>query len=141
MSLSFAQTYGPFDYFGEIGDLVQAMGNDEAYSRARNLLIGPNLAGDWPAEDIWNTGFVDTYSDNLAFLAVEQSVINLLSVTPNCTNKHTIILSAILPTIASRNLVLEHSMTPRKRSRHSSITTRASRSYSRTSTLRLMLRP
>ena len=39
----------------------------------RQLLIGPNIAtGDWFPEQVWDTGFVDTFSTNLAFLAVEQ---------------------------------------------------------------------
>lgn len=39
----------------------------------RRLLIGPNIAtGDWTPEMVWNTGFVDSYNENLAFLSVEQ---------------------------------------------------------------------
>ena len=38
----------------------------------KNLLIGPNIAtGAWTPEMVWNTGFVDEFSTNLAFLAVE----------------------------------------------------------------------
>ncbi|KAK0453921.1 glycoside hydrolase family 79 protein [Armillaria borealis] len=63
--------YGPSDYGNEFGALVQAMGND-ANAVNKNLLIGPNIAtGDWVPEDVWQTGFVDTYSENLAYLAVE----------------------------------------------------------------------
>lgn len=50
------------------------MSND-ANAVNKNLLIGPNIAtGDWVPEDVWQTGFVDTYSENLAYLAVEQYV-------------------------------------------------------------------
>ncbi|KAG5638703.1 hypothetical protein H0H81_010928 [Sphagnurus paluster] len=64
-------TYGPYDYVGEFGDLVTQMSND-ANAKNRNLLIGPNIAyADWTTEDIWNTGFVDQFSANLAYLAVE----------------------------------------------------------------------
>ncbi|KAG7447455.1 glycoside hydrolase family 79 protein [Guyanagaster necrorhizus] len=63
--------YGPSDYGNEFGALVQAMGND-ANAVNKRLLIGPSIAtGDWFPEDVWNTDFVDTYSENLAFLAVE----------------------------------------------------------------------
>ncbi|KAG6848315.1 hypothetical protein H0H93_001260 [Arthromyces matolae] len=66
-----AQSYGPYDYLGEMQNLVNAMNND-ANVLNRNLLIGPNIAtGDWHPEDVWNTGFVDALSDNLAYLAVE----------------------------------------------------------------------
>ena len=57
---------------GEFGDLVLAMEGDEHVVNQR-LLIGPNIAtGDWTPEMVWNTGFVDTFSTNLAYLAVEQ---------------------------------------------------------------------
>ncbi|KAF9484215.1 glycoside hydrolase family 79 protein [Pholiota conissans] len=64
-------TYSPYDYFGEFGDLVQAIKNDGNIPN-QNLLIGPNVnSGDWTPEMVWNTGFVDSYSTNLAYLAVE----------------------------------------------------------------------
>ncbi|GLB44465.1 putative glycosyl hydrolase family 79 C-terminal beta domain [Lyophyllum shimeji] len=64
-------TYGPYDYVGEFGNLVNAMSND-ANAKNRNLLIGPNIAyADWTTEMVWNTGFVDQFSNNLAYLAVE----------------------------------------------------------------------
>ncbi|KAF8154310.1 glycoside hydrolase family 79 protein [Crassisporium funariophilum] len=64
-------TYGPFDYFGEFGQLVGAMAGD-AHVVNRGLLVGPNVAtGAWTPEMVWDTGFVDAYSQNLAFLAVE----------------------------------------------------------------------
>ena len=36
------------------------------------MLIGPNLATNWTPEQVWNTGFVDSYANNLAYLAVER---------------------------------------------------------------------
>ncbi len=49
--------------------------SSDANAVNKNLLIGPNIAtGDWVPEDVWQTGFVDTYSENLAYLAVEQCV-------------------------------------------------------------------
>ena len=51
---------------------MSAMDGDEHVVN-RGLLIGPNIAtGDWFPEQMWDTGFVDSFSNNLAFLAVEQ---------------------------------------------------------------------
>ncbi|KAG5638702.1 hypothetical protein H0H81_010927 [Sphagnurus paluster] len=64
-------SYGPYDYFGEFGSLITAMEADPLIPN-RNLLIGPNIAtGDWVPEDVWNTGFIQSYSPNIAYLAVE----------------------------------------------------------------------
>lgn len=64
-------SYGPFDYVGEIYNLLSALAGPE-HDINRQLLIGPNIAtGDWTPEDVWNTGFVDTFSQNLKYLAVE----------------------------------------------------------------------
>jgi len=55
--------------------------SDDDYMVSRNLLIGPNVnTGPWTPEVVWNTGFVDAYSDHLAFLAVEQYVVLLYHV-------------------------------------------------------------
>ncbi|KAG6915354.1 hypothetical protein DXG01_012005 [Tephrocybe rancida] len=63
-------TYGPFDYFGDFGVYVQAM--QAANLPGQNLLVGPNIAeADWTAEQVWDTGFIQTYSQNLAYLSVE----------------------------------------------------------------------
>ena len=68
-------TYGPFDYFGEFGVMVQAIDND-ANIPVKNNLIGPSVAtGAWTPEMVWNTGFISSYSSSLAALAVEQQVL------------------------------------------------------------------
>ncbi|KAJ7697058.1 hypothetical protein B0H17DRAFT_1168033 [Mycena rosella] len=70
-------TYGPFDYFGEFSDLLTQMragadGVDPA-AAAKPLMLGPSIAdAGWTPEDVWNTNFVDVYSENLAFLSVEK---------------------------------------------------------------------
>ena len=70
----FIQPYGPYDYVSEFGQLVQAMSSDGQVVN-QNLLIGPNVnSGPWTPEMVWDTGFVDAYSNNLAYLAVEQCV-------------------------------------------------------------------
>ncbi|KAJ6590373.1 glycoside hydrolase family 79 protein [Mycena sp. CBHHK59/15] len=67
-------TYGPYDYGGEFSDfLAQLAATPAGAGRAKNILIGPNIANfAWTPEQVWDTGFVDTYNDNLAFLAVEK---------------------------------------------------------------------
>lgn len=35
------------------------------------MLIGPNLAGQWTPEEVWDTGLVKTYDTSLSALAVE----------------------------------------------------------------------
>lgn len=41
----------------------------------QDLLVAPNInPSGWTPEMVWDTGFVDSYSQNLAYLAVEQYV-------------------------------------------------------------------
>ncbi|KAF8888693.1 hypothetical protein CPB85DRAFT_1334395 [Mucidula mucida] len=64
--------YTPQSYVDEFGALVAAMTSD-THDTNRNILIGPSLANaDWQPNEVWDTGFVDTYSENLAFLSVER---------------------------------------------------------------------
>lgn len=46
------------------------------------MLIGPNLAGTWTPEDVWNTGFAETYKSSLSALAVERYP------TDNCFSRY-----------------------------------------------------
>ncbi|KAH9927381.1 glycoside hydrolase family 79 protein, partial [Amylocystis lapponica] len=64
-------SYGPGDYFNEFGQIASAMQADSNIATSNNL-IGPNIAtGDWTPEDVWNTGFVSAYTNNLNMLTVE----------------------------------------------------------------------
>ncbi|KXN92551.1 hypothetical protein AN958_05406 [Leucoagaricus sp. SymC.cos] len=63
--------YNEFSYGDEFGELVNAMNND-ANAANRNILIGPNIAMVWTPEQVWNSGFVDRFSQNLVSLAVER---------------------------------------------------------------------
>ncbi|KAJ7123527.1 hypothetical protein C8R44DRAFT_783972 [Mycena epipterygia] len=69
-------SYGPFNYFGEFADLLAQMSANatvDPQGRAKGLLLGPSIAdAGWTPEDVWNTGYVDAYKDNLAFLSVEK---------------------------------------------------------------------
>ncbi|KAJ7166857.1 hypothetical protein C8R46DRAFT_1271897 [Mycena filopes] len=68
-------TYSPFDYGGEFGDLLSQLDSTGAdpSGRTKSMLIGHNIAAfGWTPEQVWDSGFVDKYSDNLAYLAVEK---------------------------------------------------------------------
>ncbi|KAF8883631.1 hypothetical protein CPB84DRAFT_1850908 [Gymnopilus junonius] len=67
------QGYAPQDYFNDFGLMVTAMSQDTLISqRTRDLLLGPSIQVLWTPEQVWNTGFVSAYSQELAFLAVER---------------------------------------------------------------------
>ncbi|KAJ7669142.1 hypothetical protein B0H17DRAFT_1018163 [Mycena rosella] len=67
--------YKPYDYMKEISSLltqIDAAGDDPT-GRAKTILVGPNSANfNWTLQEIWDAGFVDTFTDNLAYLAVEK---------------------------------------------------------------------
>jgi len=54
--------------------MVTAMQNDQGNltPRPQTLLIGPSVQVVWTPEQVWDTGFIDTFKDNLAFLSVER---------------------------------------------------------------------
>ncbi|KAF7974612.1 hypothetical protein HWV62_11580 [Athelia sp. TMB] len=62
--------YDPAGYTSDFGLMVQALAADPNVQN-RNMLIGPNLAGTWTPESVWDTGFATTYSSSLSALAVE----------------------------------------------------------------------
>ncbi|KAI0772363.1 glycoside hydrolase family 79 protein [Trametes elegans] len=63
--------YGPFDFFGEFGQVVEALKGLGA--TVNNKLLGPSLAhADWKSEDVWNTGFIPAYHEYLTALTVER---------------------------------------------------------------------
>ncbi|KAJ7476226.1 hypothetical protein FB451DRAFT_269669 [Mycena latifolia] len=64
-------TYGPSDYSNDFGLVNAALRADPKISSVDRKLIGPSISGNWKLEDIWNTGFLDTYKDSLAELSVE----------------------------------------------------------------------
>ena len=70
----YQQNYSQFDYFGEFGTVVSAL-NADSNIPVKNTLIGPNLATSWTPEQVWDTGFVTSYTNNLAYLAVERLVL------------------------------------------------------------------
>ncbi|EIW64921.1 glycoside hydrolase family 79 protein [Trametes versicolor FP-101664 SS1] len=79
-------TYGPFDFFGEYALLTQAYQNDSAIP-VKNNLIAPSVSGTWTPEEVWNTGFVDSYTQYLGSLSVERyPTDNCAVVFPNPDN-------------------------------------------------------
>ncbi|KAJ6545100.1 glycoside hydrolase family 79 protein [Mycena vulgaris] len=64
-------TYGPSDYSNDFGLVDAALRADPKIASVDRKLIGPSISGNWKLEDIWATGFLDTYKDSLAALAVE----------------------------------------------------------------------
>lgn len=68
----FSQSYSPFDYFGEVGTLVQQIANDPLIPQKNNLLIVPSVQATWTPESVWNTGIVSSYSSSIYGLAVER---------------------------------------------------------------------
>ena len=69
------QSYGPFDYFGEISDFLSQTVDDNAdpSGQVRTKLVSPNIANfAWTPEQLWNTGLVSAFGPNIAYLAVEK---------------------------------------------------------------------
>ncbi|KAF4611688.1 hypothetical protein D9613_003767 [Agrocybe pediades] len=65
------ESYGPYDYFGEIADLIEVIDRNDRIPR-KNILIAPSLAtGDWVPEDVWDTGFLPAFQDRLYAVTME----------------------------------------------------------------------
>jgi hypothetical protein len=45
--------------------------NENSTIANKGLLLGPSISTQWQPQDVWNTGFADAYSTNLAWLSVE----------------------------------------------------------------------
>ncbi|KAI0659525.1 glycoside hydrolase superfamily [Cubamyces menziesii] len=63
-------TYDETDYFNEFGVVVNAVQQD-AKIKSKNKLIAPSVQGQWTPEDVWNTGFLDSYGSSLDVIAME----------------------------------------------------------------------
>lgn len=74
------QTYGPQDYFNDFGLMVKALQQDPLIPDAvSKLLIGPSIQFQWTPEQVWATGYIPAYTNNLAFLAVERHVASFFN--------------------------------------------------------------
>ncbi|KAF7325829.1 Glyco-hydro-79C domain-containing protein [Mycena kentingensis (nom. inval.)] len=69
------ENYGPFDYVGEISDmLTQAAGaNVDPGDKVLKKLVVPSVVNfAWTPEQVFDTGILDTFKDNIAWLSVEK---------------------------------------------------------------------
>lgn len=56
----------------EFADVINAMAANDKITSKQNL-IGPSIANaDWQPQDVWNTGFIQAYANNLLYLSVER---------------------------------------------------------------------
>ncbi len=66
------ENWGPEDFFEEFSAMTQAYSSDSQVP-VKNNLIAPSVSSSgWTPEQVWDTGFVEAYSDYLQALAVEQ---------------------------------------------------------------------
>ena len=146
-----SQNYDAADYAQEFGQLVNAMNNwtsnttnsngdvaiSSHLSRASKLLVGPNIiSGSWTPEMVWDTGFAQEYSNNLAALAVEQYGYSTLRLT----YVKFFYPPAILPIIVSPTLTVARISVPKGYSHPTSITLTQPASLPPTVIRRLLLR-
>lgn len=63
--------YSQFDYFGEVGVMINAIAADSDIPVRNNLII-PSVSGTWSLESVWDTNIIPAYSNEIGALAVEQ---------------------------------------------------------------------
>ncbi|TFY76428.1 hypothetical protein EWM64_g7584 [Hericium alpestre] len=63
--------YNQWNYFGEIGDLINQVGNDTEVTQRNNLFIVPSISLQWNPQDVWDTNIGQAYSADLFALSVE----------------------------------------------------------------------
>ncbi|KAJ3738550.1 glycoside hydrolase family 79 protein [Lentinula detonsa] len=66
-----SSSYSQYDYVGELGSVIDDMSQYSDLSVAQNLLLIPSVSGTWTPEDVWDTGVIDTYGSNIAWMSVE----------------------------------------------------------------------
>lgn len=67
-------TYSPQDYFNEFGVVMAAINNDPTIP-TKNNIIGPSISSSqWSPEQVFDTGYIQAYTNNLGALAVEKCV-------------------------------------------------------------------
>ncbi|KAI0369500.1 hypothetical protein BV20DRAFT_946072 [Pilatotrama ljubarskyi] len=63
-------TWNETDYFNEFGVIVDAVQQDQKI-RSKDKLVAPSLQGSWSPEDLFATGFLDSYASSLDVIAME----------------------------------------------------------------------
>lgn len=72
--------YSPQDYFTEFGKVMDAINNDPSIP-VKNKIIGPSVSdSQWSPDLVFATGYIEAYTKNLGFLAVEQYVFASLHI-------------------------------------------------------------
>ena len=85
------QGYGPVNYMGDIGLLVNQVAADPLILKKNDLFVIPSISPSWKAEDVWNTGIVSTYGNSLHALSFERCVGLLVFVLTSMTNSRLLI--------------------------------------------------
>jgi hypothetical protein len=76
--------YSPQDYFNEFGTIMTAINNNPKIP-VKNNIIGPSTSGSqWTLEDVFNTSYIQAYTQNLGAIAVEKWVKPPVSHHPGC---------------------------------------------------------
>ncbi|THH18224.1 hypothetical protein EW146_g2709 [Bondarzewia mesenterica] len=79
--------YGPYNYFGEISDLVNQVQQDQNIIKRDGIILTPSISyGFWQPEDVWNTNIVSAFSSSIAALTVERYPNNNCVAQFNLTN-------------------------------------------------------
>ncbi|KAI0354194.1 hypothetical protein OH77DRAFT_1426226 [Trametes cingulata] len=63
-------TWNETDYFNEFGVVVNAL-KEYPKIQSKNKLVAPSLQGSWTPEDLFATGFLDSYASSLDVIAME----------------------------------------------------------------------
>jgi len=92
-------SYLPPQYFTEFGQVLQDYVSDSNVPN-KNMFVAPSVCCGqdigWKPEDVWNTGFLDAYANNLAYLAVEHYPTNNCNSSGIILDPNTILTQYIL---------------------------------------------
>jgi hypothetical protein len=117
--------YTAQDYYNEIGTLVTALAADPKIPN-KDMLIAPSVASGpsgWPPENVWNTGFADTYATDCYAFAVEHYPNNNCAALYGTATfgpvvvpqdaigeflNHTLVVQLVQPYVNSANIAKSH---------------------------------
>ena len=69
------QSYSVQDYFNEFQVMMTGINNDASIPR-KNIIVGPSISTAlWTPEDVFNTGYISAFTNNLGFISVEKWVL------------------------------------------------------------------
>ncbi|KAI0316859.1 glycoside hydrolase family 79 protein [Amylostereum chailletii] len=64
--------YGPVNYTDDIGNLIAQVSANASLPRQNDIWLVPSISSKWEPDDVWDTGIVDAYLDNLNALTVQR---------------------------------------------------------------------